>query len=306
MGSRPSPNIWQLQSQKNIQGIIQALDTRDPMVRKRAIGALRALRAHEAVSRLRTLYETEFNPEIRQLIQKALEELGGVEEKPAVPETQNPQEVQKQALLQRLKGKETNDVIAAITELSNMSDRTVIEQLMAVFRDGKQPPEIRLASAEALLKLNSAPASVALLGALRKDDWQVRRNAAAVLGQLEAEWCVGPLIHMMKNDPNPTVRKVAAAALRRINTRAAQEALSTTPMPVTGPLVAPKSAEPAGEALGSPSPAPVSQPRPTEEHPAALPEETPPATLPDMSSLPQPAWIRKQNPQSSDGGSTSS
>jgi HEAT repeat protein len=260
VGSRPSPNIWQLQSQKNIQGIIQALDTRDPVVRKRAIGALRVLKATEAVSRLRILYETEFNPEIRQLIQKALEELGGVEEKPKVEEQQNPQEAQKQALLQRLNSKESNDVIAAITELSSMSDRTVIEQLMAVFRDGKQPPEVRLAAAEALLKLNSAPASVALLGALRKEDWQVRRNAAAVLGQLEAEWCVGPLIHTMRTDANTTVRKVAAAALRRINNRAAQEALAASPMMSTGTLVTPKT-ETTGEALGSPSPAPISQQR---------------------------------------------
>ena len=86
-----------------------------------------------------------------------------------------------------------------------------------LFRNPLVPTKARLAAAEALLKLESAPAVVTLLGALRRDDWQIRRNAAAVLGQLQASWAVEPLIGAL-NDAMPIVRKTAAAALRRIGT----------------------------------------------------------------------------------------
>jgi len=75
-----------------------------------------------------------------------------------------------------------------------------------------------------LLKLESAPVEVALLGALRSSEWQVRRNSAAILGQLRAGWAVEPLAKAMF-DGNEIVRKTAYAALKRINTPQAQRAI---------------------------------------------------------------------------------
>src|SRR5262249_4219985 len=111
-----------------------------------------------------------------------------------------------------------DDVITAFEALGSLGDRHAVEPLVMVFRNPLMPSAACLAAAEALLKLESAPAVVTLLGALRRgDNWQVRRNAAAVLGQLQATWATQPLIDALK-DPNVTVRKTAAAALHRINT----------------------------------------------------------------------------------------
>jgi HEAT repeat protein len=74
--------------------------------------------------------------------------------------------------------------------------------------------------------MDSAPVEVSLLGALRSDRWRVRRNAAAILGQLAASWAVKPLAALLTGDDNEVVRKTAHAALRRIDTAEARAALN--------------------------------------------------------------------------------
>ena len=75
-----------------------------------------------------------------------------------------------------------------------------------------------------VLLLDSAPAIVTLLGALRNPDWQVRRNAAAMLGMVRASWAVVPLVAAL-DDPNEIVRRTVETALESINTPEARVAL---------------------------------------------------------------------------------
>src|SRR5258708_348177 len=120
-------------------------------------------------------------------------------------------------LTKMLNSYKTEEIVSACEALGKLGDRIAVEPLVMVFRNPMLPVPARLAAAEALLLLESAPAVVTLLGALRRDNWQVRRNAAAVLGQLQAIWAVDPLITALE-DSNQAVRRTAAAAPRRINT----------------------------------------------------------------------------------------
>lgn len=214
-------NIWQLRAQGNVDGIVKALDETDPSVRRRAIIALRDMKATEALPRLKQLGEREFNPELRTLLQEAIDALGKKSDASPVVENND----RRTELLKQLQTGSDGTKITAIRALAQLEDRTVVEPLVVVFRTPSQAPAVRLAAAEALLALDSAPASVSLLGALRKSEWQVRRNAVAVLGQLKADWCVETLADVLRTDPHPMVRKTAAAALRHINTRQARTIL---------------------------------------------------------------------------------
>lgn len=215
-------NIWQLRAQGNVEGVLKALDETDPGVRRRAIIALRDMKAVEAVPRLKLLLEREFNPELRGILTGAIEALEGKTTPQPGPA---PVADHRAELVKILQTGNDEERIAAIKELSRLDDHTIVEHLVAIFRTPVLAPGVRLAAAEALLALDSAPASVSLLGALRKSEWQVRRNAAAVLGQLKADWCVETLADVLRTDPHPMVRKTAAAALRHINTRQAKAVL---------------------------------------------------------------------------------
>ncbi|MCD4684596.1 MAG: HEAT repeat domain-containing protein, partial [Anaerolineae bacterium] len=117
-----------------------------------------------------------------------------------------------------------------------------------------------------LLKLQSAPAVVTLLGALRRDSWQVRRNAAAVLGQIQATWAVEPLAKAL-DDAHPVVRRTAAAALRRIGSADAINALRAR-----------FTEQARSKAVSKPAP-PKSKPETRTDVPA------PPASLPEVAPV---------------------
>lgn len=219
-------NIWQLQSHGDVLGIIAALDTPDPAIRGRAVMALRMLGDQRAVQPLLLLREQELNPTIQALVEHALRVLAPNQTyQPTLTADDNRRDV----LIDKLRNGSLTEAQLAVLELGKMQDHSAVEHLILIFRDTTRPAALRLTVAEVLLQLDSAPASVSLLGALRKPDWQVRRNAAAVLGQIWADWAVEPLIEVMKKDPSMTVRKTAAAALRRINTTRALQALRQTP-----------------------------------------------------------------------------
>ena len=108
-----------------------------------------------------------------------------------------------------------------------MKDKTAVEPLVVLFNDPRTPTRIRLAVAEALLKLEGAPTEVALLAALRSEDWHIRRNSAAILGQIRATWAIEPLARAALRDKRNVVRRTARAALRYIGTPQALKALKT-------------------------------------------------------------------------------
>ena len=208
----PIPNIWQLQSHGEIDALIEALRHREASVRKGAAAALRALGAWQAVPALEAALAVESDWQAHAAISAALQYL----DRDIHIETMLKNK-DVRGLSKMLSSPKPEDILQACTMLGALGDRQAVESLVTVFRNPLLPNNVRLAAAEALLKLESAPAVVTLLGALRRDDWQVRRNAAAVLGQLQATWAAEPLIKLL-NDPNQSVRRTAAAALHRIST----------------------------------------------------------------------------------------
>ncbi len=264
----PIPNIWQMQSQGDADGLIDALRHSDSSVRRRAAAALRAIGAWHAVPALENALTVENDWQAHAAISAAVQYLDR-----DIHIEQMVKNKDLRGLTKMLNSTHANDVLIACAALGSMGDRHAVEPLIILFRNPLQPAKARLAAAEALLKLESAPAVVTLLGALRRDDWQVRRNAAAVLGQLQATWAVEPLTLALK-DSMPIVRKTAAAALRRIGTSEAMAAAqkfedqsrrtATRPLPElpdTGSLAKPvvKPVEKTG-LLVAPEPMPVTKP----------------------------------------------
>jgi HEAT repeat protein len=121
-----------------------------------------------------------------------------------------------------LESDDSEQVSDAAQQLGEIGDQIAVEPLVMLFNDMKSSMQVKLAVAEALLKLEGAPVEVALLAALRHNDWHIRRNGAAILGQLKAEWAVEPLSKAL-SDPHTTVRRTARAALQRIGTSEAME-----------------------------------------------------------------------------------
>jgi HEAT repeat protein len=233
------PNIWRLQAQFDTQGLIEALKNDDAGIRKRAAAALRTLGATDSIPTLQQMLKTEQDPEARNAITAALDYL--------LPE----QGEKVPALIAQLRSTQPEAIIYAARALGEIKDKTAVEALVLVFHNAQLSGRVRLAAAEALIKLESAPAVVTLLAALRSADWRIRRNAAAVLGQLRADWAVESLVSRLDDD-NEVVSRTARAAIRRIGTPEALQALeaieaSETPkhkiqtakLPTTEPLQSP-------------------------------------------------------------------
>ncbi len=215
----PVPNIWQLQSKGDVDGLIEALRHTDAGTRRGAAAALRALGAWQAVPALQAALALENDWQVHAAITAALQYL---DHDIHIEQLVKGRDVR--GLAKMLNSSRIEDVLTACNALASLGDRMATESLVMVFKNALMPNKVRLAAAEALLKLESAPAVVTLLGALRREDWQVRRNAAAVLGQLQATWATEPLVKALGDD-NQDVRRTAAAALRRIATPEALDAV---------------------------------------------------------------------------------
>jgi hypothetical protein len=227
------PNVWQLQSRHDKQALIEALRYPDPEVRSRAAVALRTLSATEAVPVLKQIVRTETDEQARRNMMMALHMM---DRRTDVEGIIKEQDIDR--LIGVLKSRNPESVITAAQALGVLGNRLAVEPLVILFHNASSPPAVRLAAAEALLELKSAPAVVTLLGALRRDSWEVRCNAAAVLGQIQAVWAVTPLAAAL-DDPHPVVRRTAAVALKRIGTAEAVEALRARFAPSTLPEVPP-------------------------------------------------------------------
>jgi HEAT repeat protein len=214
----PIPNIWQMQQQSNADALVEALRHPDASVRRRAAGSLRAIGAWHTLPAIESALAVESDWQAHAAMSAAIQYLDH-----DVHIEQMVKAKDLRGLSKMLSSSQIEDVLIAASALGGLADRRAVEPLIVLFRNPLAPSKARLAAAEALLKLESAPAVVTLLGALRRDDWQARRNAAAVLGQLQASWAVEPLIVAL-NDPMPVVRKTASAALRRIGTSEAMSA----------------------------------------------------------------------------------
>ncbi len=216
---------WRLQAQFDSQGLINALKQEDAGIRRRAAAALRALGAKDALPEIRNALVNEQDPAVREVLASALDHLSDTNEDALtanVAVSDNLKQVNH--LIDMLQSDEPDQVIDAAHQLGEIGDQMAVEPLVLIFNSVNSSIQIKLAVAEALLKLEGAPVEVALLAALRHTDWHIRRNGAAILGQLQAEWAVDPLAQALR-DPHTNVRRTARAALQRIGTANALNAL---------------------------------------------------------------------------------
>lgn len=278
-------DIWRLQAQSDSRGLIDALKSPSLEVRKRAATALRALGATSAIPALQAALVNENDHDVRTILISALDAL--FQQEVEDEGDQPPDEHQVVRLIAQLNSLSAEQVIRAAQTLAELKEKIAAEALVMVFRNQNHSARVRLAAAEALIKLESAPVEVTLLAALRHRDWHIRRNAAAVLGQLHADWAVEPLTAALR-DAQEIVRRTAYAALNRIDTPEARKAIEppliTTTKPLVAPPVDPKAkTRPLGPLPSlpvQPPPAASKPPEPTE--PVAPATTTPTAKPPDV------------------------
>lgn len=216
--------IWRMQSQGDIAGLIEAVRSQDLDIRRRAAAALRTLGATNAIPALQVALVTEKDPDVRATLMSALDYLfqEDIDEDENGPAEERHKQIVR--LVSQLNSTSAARIIQAARALGELREKIAAETLVMVFHNQSHPAAVRLAAAEALVKLESAPVEVSLLGALSSPDWRIRRNAAAVLGQLKADWAVDPL-GIALHDVQERVRLTAKAALERIGTPEAREIL---------------------------------------------------------------------------------
>lgn len=217
-----------MQSELDIQGLVAALSAEDKLIRRRAAAALRSMKAVVAIPILKEAYQNEEDPETEMAIAHAIESLTDFSDGRSTETGQHAvvsEEAQVKALLEQLQSEDSEKISAAAEKLGEMGEKVAVESLILAFNNPGHTIHVRLAIAEALLKLESAPVEVALLANLRHPDWHIRRNGAAILGQLRAEWAIQPLARSLK-DPHPVVRRTALAALKHIGTPESRKALA--------------------------------------------------------------------------------
>jgi hypothetical protein len=261
-------DIWRLQAQADIRGLLEAVKDGTPDIRKRAATALRALGATSAIPALQTILVSEKDPELRNVLITTLDYLfqQEVDEDEDVRSDQQSRVVH---LIAQLNNNNPEHVIRAAQNLAELQEKLAAEALVVVFHNRQLRADVRLAAAEALIKLESAPVEVTLLAVLRNPDWRMRRNAAAVLGQLHADWAVSPLIAALR-DEQEIVRRTAYAALKRIGTPQAMRAIE--PPTVVAPQ--PKPPTPTAKLPPMPEPEP---PKTTEQSAVTKPLSAKPA-----------------------------
>lgn len=222
-----------MQSNFDINGLIKALSSEDKLIRRRAAAALRLIGSPDALPALKQAHEKEDDPQTGLIMAAAIETLSLPAESSETSRSSqvgsNVAEDDASAEVQRLidivRSDDGDAIIEAATTLGEMGEKLAVEALIVAFNNQKHSIHVRLAIAESLLKLESAPVEVALLANLRHPDWHIRRNGAAILGQLQAEWAIQPLARSL-TDPHPIVRRTSLAALKHIGTPESRKALA--------------------------------------------------------------------------------
>lgn len=209
----------------DITGLLDALKSDDALHRRQAAAALGGMKATAALSALQKAHLAEDDDPTRHIMSAAIKVLKGTADADSTIRDDDVSADYAKTLIEQLKSNDAEQVAVAAEELGELGEKRAVEALIIAFKNPKNSIQARLAIAESLLKLKSAPLEVVLLANLRNEDWNIRRNGAAILGQLKAEWAVEPLAKML-SDPHPNVLQTAAAALKYIGTPESRKALA--------------------------------------------------------------------------------
>jgi HEAT repeat protein len=266
-----------MQVRNDVPALQAALRHPDPEIRRKAAVALRALDVPAALPALADALAIEADAPARASLLAAVQHFTPPDKLLPLLISQHNVE----ALIDLLYAGPAPAMHAVIEALVRLGDRSAVEALIIVFHAADQvPDDVRYAAANALIALQSAPAIVTPLAALRRDQSAMRRMAALILGQTHATWAVPGLVDALA-DPDAEVRAAVREALTLIGTPAAHAALADAPADDL-----PVDETPANEALINEAPADEAPAEETNSAEETLAEEETAEDPPAAETLP--------------------
>ena len=196
------PNIGKLKERRNMSGLAQALEDKDPEVQYRAAEALGNIGDTKSVGPLITAMTCSEYSGVRWKAAEALSKIGDPAVGPLISLLQHPgDDVRWQTAI----------------ALGEIGDPEAVEPLIALMKDRDRYVRSRAAVA---LGLIGKPAIHRLKDVLKNGTVTARCGAAAALGRTKDPEAIEPLINALA-DPEPEVRVDAASALAEIGRPAA-------------------------------------------------------------------------------------
>jgi HEAT repeat protein len=190
-------DVKKLRESRNVQGLIYALQHKDPTVQYDAAEALGEIGDERAVEPLLAALKNDESGGVRWKAAEALSKLGT----PAVA-----------GLISALQHDDDDVRWKAAIALGEIGDPQAITPLINVLRDNDRFVRSRAAYA---LSMIGEPAVDPLIHALREGDGNLRWGAAIALGKIQSPRAIDPLIHALA-DKYENVRAESAAALAAI------------------------------------------------------------------------------------------
>ncbi|MCX6558123.1 MAG: HEAT repeat domain-containing protein [Candidatus Aminicenantes bacterium] len=227
------PDVAKMEEKKDVAGLIKALRNSDWLRRRNAVQALGKILDARAVEPLVDKLK-DWDKDVRNCAAEALEKFG----LPSEPEVQAWYWVAKedfnkvaslgyiavQTFIMALNDLKSSACHLAVDTLGTIGDARAVEPLIAVLKKSIDPKSsLHMHVIESLGKIGDSKAVEPLIQILqRKDKWY--GAAIKALGDIGDAMAVWPLVQAL-NDPNSSVRFVAAEALSEIGDARAVEPL---------------------------------------------------------------------------------
>jgi len=205
--SETRPDIDEMERNRDIEGLIKLLSSKDCITRKEAVVALKKIADKRALFPLiHALKYEKWHDKyavMASVRENAAEALGLLRDRSAV-----------EPLIKALRTDEDKDVRwKSAWALGNTGDKNAVEPLIYALYDEHWP--IRRFAASALGKIGDKKSVGSLISALNDEDWHVRKYAALALGKIGDERAVKPLVNAL-SDSDSDVRWKAVAALGKM------------------------------------------------------------------------------------------
>ena len=208
-------DVDELMAEKDVPGLIDALEHEDFIVRKEATRALKYVGDQRAVPALiKSLEYEDWHSKFSVLgtvRANAAEALGKIQSRDAVT-----------PLIERLDDSDSEVRWKAAEALGKIGDYKALEPLIYALND--TDGDVRKQASRSLGELDDPIAVDALIEALSDMDWPVRKNAATSLGRIGDERALKPLLKAL-DDKDIDVRRHAIGALVKMKSKAVKPLL---------------------------------------------------------------------------------
>lgn len=213
--NRYKVDVDELMAENDVQGLIDALEHEDFIVRKEATRALKYMGDQRAVPALiKSMEYEDWHSKFSVLSTvraNAAEALGKIQSREAVI-----------PLIERLEDSDAEVRWKAAEALGRIGEDESLEPLIYALNDSDG--DVRKQAARALGELDDPMAVDALIEALSDRDWPVRKNAATSLGRIGDERALKPLLNAL-DDKDIDVRRHAIGALVKMKSKAVKPLL---------------------------------------------------------------------------------